>query len=42
MTEMMQSTGMIWGMGLIWLLVLADLILGGAALLKYLFANRSR
>jgi len=42
MTEMMQSGGMIWGMGLIWLLVVADLLLGGAALIKYLFVSRDR
>jgi hypothetical protein len=29
-----------WGMGLIWLLAVADLILGAAALLKYLLASR--
>jgi hypothetical protein len=42
MSEMMQSSGMMWGMGLIWLLVVADLLLGGAALIKYLFASRER
>jgi len=36
MDSMMNSTGMMWGMGLIWLLVVVDLILGGAALVKYL------
>jgi len=41
MNEMMQSSGMMWGMGLIWLLVVADLLLGGAALLKYLFTSRT-
>jgi hypothetical protein len=41
MNEMMQSSGMMWGMGLIWLLVVADLLLGGAALLKYLFTSRN-
>ena len=34
MTQM--STGMMWGMGLIWLLVLIVLVLGIAALVKYL------
>ncbi len=29
--------GMMWGMGLIWLIVLVVLILGAAALIKYLF-----
>jgi hypothetical protein len=33
--DMMGSGGM-WGMGLIWLLVLAVLILAAAALIKYL------
>jgi len=37
MNEMMQSSVMMWGMGLIWLLVIVDLLLGGAALVKYLF-----
>jgi hypothetical protein len=41
MNEMMQSSGMMWGMGLIWLLVLIDLLLGGAALVKYLFSTRT-
>lgn len=34
MNDMM---GMMWGMGLVWLLVIAVLALGAAALLKYLF-----
>lgn len=29
--------GMMWGMGLFWLLVLVLLLLAGAALIKYLF-----
>ena len=33
--DMMSGTGM-WGVGIIWLLVLAVLILGIAALTKYL------
>lgn len=38
MSDMMQSSGMMmWSMGLIWLLVLVDLVLGAAALAKYLF-----
>lgn len=42
MNEMMQTGGMMmWGMGLIWLLVLVDLLLGGAALAKYLFTTRT-
>jgi hypothetical protein len=31
-----MPTGMMWGMGLIWLLILILLILGIAALIKYL------
>ena len=34
MNEMMP--GMMWGMGLVWLLVVLDLILAAAALIKYL------
>lgn len=41
MNEMWDCTqgmgGMMWGMGLIWLLLLALLGLGVAALVKYLF-----
>lgn len=33
--------GMMWGMGLTWLIVLVVLILAAAALAKYLFAQRS-
>ena len=32
--------GMMWGMGLIWLIVLVVLILAAAALAKYLFSSR--
>ncbi len=32
--------GMMWGMGLAWLLVILVLILGAAALVKYLMNNR--
>lgn len=32
---------MMWGMGLFWLLVLALLVLGAAALIKYLRADRN-
>jgi hypothetical protein len=42
MSEMMQSSGMMWGMGLIWLLVVIDLVLGAAALIKYLFSTAGR
>lgn len=35
---MMDMHGpMMWGMGLLWLLVLVVLVLGAAALVKYLF-----
>jgi hypothetical protein len=33
---MYDMSGMIWGMGLIWLLVIVVLILATAALIKYL------
>lgn len=33
--------GMMWGMGLVWLLVVVVLVLGAAALVKYVFfSNR--
>jgi hypothetical protein len=32
--------GMMWAMGFIWLLVIIVLILGAAALVKYLFSGR--
>lgn len=32
--------GMMWGMGLIWLLIVVVLILSAAALVKYLFSGR--
>jgi hypothetical protein len=34
--------GMMWGMGLFWLLVVIVLILAGAALVKYLRAEEGR
>jgi hypothetical protein len=37
MMDHMMGGGMMWGMGLIGLLVLIVLVLGGAALIKYLF-----
>ena len=40
---MMHGTfggGMMWGMGLLWLLLLVVLVLGIAALAKYLFRKR--
>ena len=37
MMDMMQGmSGMMWGMGLIWVLVVVLLVLGIAALVKYL------
>lgn len=32
----MMSGGMMWGMGLVWLAMLAVLVLAAAALIKYL------
>ena len=41
MQDMMNSMGgMMWGMGLVWLLVILVLILGIAALAKYLFTRK--
>ena len=41
MMTMMQGQGaMMWGMGLIWLLVVTVLILAAAALVKYLLTGR--
>ena len=37
MYDMMMSSGMMWGMALIWLLVVILLVLGIAALMKYVF-----
>lgn len=34
-----MSGGMMWGMGLVWLLVVAVLVLGVAALIKYLLSR---
>ena len=41
MNEMMMGSGMMWAMGLVWLLVILFLVLGVAALVKYLFSSRS-
>ena len=38
----MMDGGMMWGMGLIWLLVVIVLVLGAAALIKYLFFGGPR
>jgi hypothetical protein len=41
MRDMMDGTaGMMWGMGLIWLLVVLLLVLGVAALVKYLLGGK--
>ena len=32
--------GIMWGMGLIWIVVIVVLVLAGAALAKYLFSGR--
>jgi hypothetical protein len=36
----MVNSGMMWGMGLFWLLVAILVLLGIAALAKYLFSSR--
>ena len=41
MNNMMGDGLMMWGMGLLCLLVILVLILGAAALLKYLFSGKS-
>jgi len=40
MDGMMGGGAMMWGMGLIWLLVIVVLVLGLAALVKCLFFDR--
>ncbi len=42
MMDQMMGGGMMWGMGLLWLLVLVVLVLAIAALVKYLFFSKSR
>ena len=37
MMDQMMGGGMMWGMGLLWVLVLLVLVLAIAALVKYLF-----
>jgi hypothetical protein len=37
MMQEMMGTGMMWGMGIVWLLLIILLVLGIAALAKYLF-----
>ena len=42
MRDMMMSGRMMWGMGVVWLLVIIVLVLGITALVKYLFFSKSR
>ena len=43
MNGMMEGGGaMMWGMGLLWLLAIIVLLLGAAALVKYLLSDRQR
>jgi hypothetical protein len=42
MMDYMMGGGMMWGMGLVGLLVIIVLLLAAAALVKYLFFGRSR
>lgn len=39
MSDWTMHSGMMWGMGVFWLLVLILVVLGIAALLKYLFGK---
>ena len=39
MVDEMSGGGMMWGMGLFWLLILAVLVLAVGALIKYLFLS---
>ena len=38
----MMSNGMMWGMGLGWILVIVVLVLAAAALIKYLFFSSKK
>jgi hypothetical protein len=42
MMDYMMGGGMMWGMGLVGLLVIIVLLLAAAALVKYLFFGRCR
>ncbi len=42
MHDMMMGGGMMWVMGLVWVLVILLFVLGIAALVKYLFFSKSR
>jgi len=39
MHDMMMNGGMMWAMGIFWLLLTIVLVLGAAALTKYLFSR---
>jgi hypothetical protein len=42
MDRMGGMGGMMWGAGLLWLLLIVVLVLAAAALVKYLLSDRSR
>ena len=42
MTDAMMGGGMMWGMGLFWLLILVLAVLGAVALVRYLFFGDKR
>lgn len=42
MMDGMTGDGVMWGMGMYWLLILVVLALGAAALVKYLFFSDKR
>ena len=42
MMDQMMGGGMMWGMGLFWLLVFVVLVLAATALIKYLFFSKGR
>ena len=42
MMDQMMGGGMMWGMGLLWLLVIVVLVLAIAALVKYLFFSSGK
>ena len=42
MMDQMMGGGMMWGMGLLWLLVILLLVLASAALVKYVFFSKGR
>ena len=42
MMDGVMGGGMMWGMGLFWLVILVVLVLGAAALIKYLFSGDKR